>query len=181
MPLDAERTENAVTFTSEAESAVEREVKRFERRLRAKSIETSIRARGFPAEVTGTDVAKTSADLGRVIERKRSAEIDSEIFHSLTPPPYFTPIEEKETSEESRVKRTSLYKLFTIYAWLGVITAVIGFLYPIFHDSVLNLLHSEVGRQGILLTGSGVLFAIVAFAARNWIANVSTRKRRPVR
>src|ERR1700674_2117271 len=187
MPLDAERTDPTVTFTTEAELALEREVARFERRLRAKAIEASVRTRGFPAEVTGTDVAKSSRDLSHL---KTSVSADEEMVHhwslqSAADRRYEMVARslergEAEDPEKNRYKRTSIYRLFSIYGWLGVAVSLIGAMYPVLHDVIKGVLHNPDLRQAFLISSMGLGLAVVGFAARSlfkrrWMARYGTR------
>ena len=173
MPLESEHTDSAsVVFTPEGEIALEREVKRFERKLRAAAIEASIRVRGFPAEVTSTDVSRSARQLSRL--RPLGLETDDPLrraFHinemGRVEAISASPDKQQNEALEKRWRRTAIYRLFTIYAWLGMLTTVVGILYPIMHDSILNMLRSPLWRQGLLIAGTGLLLGVLAFGARS--------------
>jgi hypothetical protein len=169
MPLDAERSTPSVTFTEEAELALERELKRTERRLRAKAIEESIRSRGFPAEVTGTDIARASKDLSprQILREER---FPGRFLH----PEIDVPMDErsiriqaKAEAEERQWKKTGFYKISTLYFWLGFATAIIGLFYPLLHRILVNINQSPLWRQSALICASGVMLMFVGLFFRS--------------
>jgi hypothetical protein len=175
-----------VTFTNEAESAIEREVQRFERRLRARAIEESIRSRGFPAEVTGTDVARSSREIatrrkvrgGEYLPEAGTVDEVEEIEHRLAYQKLLH-ADEQDSPEVRNWRKSAIYKLLTAYGWTGVAVAAAGSMYPLLHGAVLSLAHNPIWRQAFLLSTAGVALAVAGFSMRSYYRRKYTRIRSP--
>jgi hypothetical protein len=131
MPPELENA--SVIFTDEAEAAIKKSLARWERRLRARALDEAVRARGVPAEVTGSDIERASNRLGnrgfvdgRKTVRFRSHSSDEYRFRELRAPE----LNEKQV-EKSKTPSALIAKL---YIWLGLAGTFGGLLYaPVFH------------------------------------------------
>jgi hypothetical protein len=138
MAIEIEKA--AISFTDEAELALNRSISRLERRVRARAADLAIKSRGTPAEVTGSDIERAYRDI-------------------LRPTPG-EPLEEKVLSNRRLRKSHMLHFVSTVYVWLGVVTAIVGGLYPYVQARLANptfRLSTAITLTGLALSGLGLL------------------------
>jgi uncharacterized membrane protein len=136
MAVEIEKT--AVSFTDEAELALNRSISRLERRVRARAADLAIKSRGTPAEVTGSDIERAYRDILR--------------------PNAGEPFEEKLQSARRLRKSHTLHFISTVYVWLGLVTAIVGGLYPYIQARFANptfRLSMAITLIGLALSGLG--------------------------
>ncbi len=109
----------SVSFTDEAQRALQNSLMRIERRIRAKAADHAIKVRGTPSEVTASDIEKAYRELIAFSNR------------------YVVPSRIENGPKHWR-KATSLRLLATVYTWIGALTAVSGIVYPFVRTKLLD-------------------------------------------
>jgi len=134
----------AVSFTGEAEMALNRSVSRLERRLRAKAANLAIKSRGTPAEVTGSDVERAYRDVLRLDIPERY---------------------EDKLDDERRLRRLRrLHLVSMMYMLIGLVIAVAGGLYPYVHEHLGN----PTFRLSVATVSAGLAVSGVGFFLREY-------------
>lgn len=165
MPTEVEG--QAVKFTESAETAIRRAVHRLESRLRSAAINDAVRQRGFPAEVTSSDVERASRNVVR--------EFGLSGAGGVTLDPLATEYLLKErlmagSYRAYRDRKAGVWdRLAHAYIRLGVVFTVGGVAVPALYTLYKWLSHEFewrigllIATIGILLSGSGFLLKEVA-------------------
>ncbi len=130
----------SVSFTDEAQRALQNSLMRIERRIRAKAADHAIKVRGTPSEVTASDIEKAYRELIAFSNR------------------YVVPSRIENGPKHWR-KATSLRLLATVYTWIGALTAVSGIVYPFVRTKLLDpsvRFSVMVGFVGFILAALGL-------------------------
>jgi hypothetical protein len=128
----------SVSFTDEAQIALQRVLLRLERRIRAKAADQAIKSRGTPAEVTGSDVERAYRELSQ------PDSIDS--FQRL--------------ASERGFRRSHMVRLVSkAYIFVGLVIAIAGGFYPYFHERFAN----PTFRFSAAITLGGLVLSLVGF------------------
>lgn len=158
MPIEAERT--SVTFTEEAEVVLRRLLNRLDRQLRGNAIDEAVRARGLPAEITGTDVHKASMELlatrrlsPHVRNRLTRGEMLSQVF-----PGY---IDEK--ARRAKPPKSPVEKIASLYMRFGIAVAFGGLLYAPLLKGFMHLVGDPVWKIGLMISLAGIGVALMGY------------------
>ena len=151
MPAELENA--TIMFTDEAEVALKKEMARIERRIRGRAIDEAVRSRGVPAEVTGSDIARASRTfMYRMYRNDFRSSASGRISESRG-------IRDFVTSEASRHRdrvRTISDLLPNFYIWLGLLTTIIGLLYPPIYYRYRILAQDRIWRSGLFIGATGL-------------------------
>lgn len=109
----------AVSFTDEAQRALQESLLRLERRIRAKAADYAIKTRGTPSEVTASDIHKAYRDL--IVRGPQEAYRDR-----------------FEDGRKQWRKTANLRLIATFYTWFGALTAICGATYPFIRAKLLD-------------------------------------------
>src|SRR5205823_4824031 len=148
----------SVEFTPEAESAIQRVVNRLERNIRALAVDEAVRARGVPAEVTGSDVSKVSVTfdlLGAMRmapRRETSKETGAEDLRS-----YFRAL----LTDTNRRASFNAQLLSKTYMVLGIALFIAGVVYVPFTKFIAELSSNAPLRRGSLIASVGLVIALL--------------------
>lgn len=160
MPIEAERT--SVTFTDEAEVVLRRLLNRLDRQLRGNAIDEAVRARGFPAEITGSDVHKAS--MGFFATRRLAPNVRDRIAHGETPSQVFSEfLEVEEKSKRAKRPKSSTEKLASLYMRFGIAVAFGGLLYAPLLKGFMHLAGDPVWKIGLMISVSGIGLALMGY------------------
>jgi len=129
----------AVSFTDEAQRALQTSLQRVERRIRAKAADLAIKARGTPTEVTASDIEKAYRELIGSGTR--------DVFPGKT-----------EIDRKLGRKTINLRFISTLYVWFGVLIALCGVTYPFIRPKLIDpsvRFSVLVGLSGLLVAALG--------------------------
>ena len=101
----------SVSFTDDAQRALQQSLSRLERRIRAKAADYAIKSRGTPTEVTASDIEKAYRDL--IARGPQDAYRDR-----------------LEDGRKLWRRTANLRFIATVYTWLGALIAICGATYP---------------------------------------------------
>ena len=139
--MTVEMEKPAVSFTDEAQAAIQRSILRLERRIRARAADQAIKSRGTPAEVTGSDIEKAYREL-----LMGSYERDA-VLQSL------------HTDRKHWQRVTWLRLVSVIYTWAGFFIALVGGIYPFIRSQLQNpsvKLSVTLAASGLVVAGLGL-------------------------
>jgi hypothetical protein len=166
MAIEAEK--QTVVFTDEAEISLRRALHRTESRLRTAAIEEAVRRRGFPAEVTGSDVSRaTRVALGGP---SPTVEERNKFVHS----PIDEFMKEQQFIEQYREFRKPFRRTGTIdamarvYGWFGAVLTFAGVLIPSFYTLYKSLSHDFAWRIGLMISATGIIMALLSLLLREF-------------
>jgi hypothetical protein len=143
-PVEIEKP--SVSFTDEAQRALQNSLMRIERRIRAKAADHAIKVRGTPSEVTASDIEKAYRELVAFSNR------------------YVVPSRIENGPKHWR-KSNSLRLLATLYTWIGALTAVCGIVYPFVRTKLLD----PSVRFSVLTGLAGVVLAALGLSLRQYL------------
>jgi hypothetical protein len=144
--MTVEMEKPAVSFTDEAQAAVQRSILRLERRIRARAADQAIKARGTPAEVTGSDIEKAYRELIGSSGRDLS-------------------VQSLQTDRRHWQRLTWLRLVSVIYTWAGFFIALVGGIYPFIRSQLLN----PSVKLSVTLAGSGLVVAGLGLTMRAYL------------
>ena len=179
-PQTPQIEQTSASFTEEAEAAVQKSLHRVERRLRLKALDEALRTRGWPPEVTASDVFKAEVELRPSRDPRNPRDLRN--LRDLDDRSYLRALEERadflrsERPPNRRVSRAwrLLDTITRVYLVIGVIFAVGGLLYAPLLDRITLLLHDANWKRGLTLSLSGALLVVMSVLFR-WINKRSTR------
>jgi hypothetical protein len=171
---DAER--KTVSFTVEAEIAIQRFMRKLERGIRARSIDDAVRARGLPAEVTGTDVSRAYTELlvSRPGYRRRAYFDDPDLPPQVRGEFY---LQEARTAIAKQGSKTE--KLAKVYIAIGIVIGVLGVLFPPLYKLGRGLLSDPIWRLGLGISAIGIATAIIGVTFQSFLQSRALRRKRP--
>jgi hypothetical protein len=154
----------SASFTEEAEAAVQKALQRIERRLRGKALEEAMRTRGWPLEVTASDVHRAEFEW-----RPRRDSSNSPRERALL---RFS--EDKEGAllsnlgarNASRKPKRLLDVLALAYQVIGLFFAIAGLVYAPLLKRVSSLLHDPNWRRGLTLSLVGSTLFLMSALVR---------------
>src|SRR5271157_3217305 len=123
---------SSISFTAEAELAVQRVLRRLERELRARAIDDAVRTRGVPAEVTSTDVNRAYSEtrsVSRIVTRRGTYLDDPDLPVSVRDQLYLQHVARTEGTSEER-RKSAFERLAKMYIIFGVVVCALGVLFP---------------------------------------------------
>lgn len=166
MPLETEK--QSVVFTDEAELALRRAVQRLESRLRRAVIEESVRQRGFPVEVTGSDVERAARHSTFALRAR------PDIAAGFDPIPADEALREKllltELFQSGRQRRNLTERMADAYTRVGIALAAGGILVPSLYVLYRSLSRDLPWRIGLLVCGTGIAMALIGVLMRAILA-----------
>jgi hypothetical protein len=109
----------AISYTDEAQVALQRSLLLLERSIRARAADQAIKSRGTPAEVTGSDIEKAFRDI-------------------IGPDPRDMFEEGLQSQREYWRKSSRLQFISLVYTWVGLFLALIAGIYPFIRTQLLN-------------------------------------------
>lgn len=162
MPTDLEK--QTVTFTESGEAAIRRTVHGVESRLRSNAIDEAVRRRGFPVEVTSSDVERASRHFGAQFASRvgGSGTIDALSAEYMLRDRMML----QRYREMRRHKTSVLDRVGSLYTRVGISLAVSGVVVPALYMLYRWLSHDFAWRIGLLTAAAGLLTAGMGFVLR---------------
>jgi hypothetical protein len=171
MPSIERSSSFSITFTDEAELALQRVLRRLERELRARAVDDAVRTRGVPAEVTGTDVNRAYSEtrsVSRIVTRRSPYLDDPDLPPHVRDQLYLQHFIHTEGTSEERRKSAS-ERLAKMYIILGVIVGALGVLFPPLYKLGRGLLSEPIWRLGLATSAFGILTALLGLGFQSYL------------
>jgi hypothetical protein len=174
----------SIVLTEEAEAALRRVMLHQERRLRAGAVESAVRRRGTPAEVTASDVQRADFMLRR---RPALSQAPSGVVREIAypfrdeQPGIFEYYQAQEEDELRRKKLQSLPPrirfLISVYKRIGIALLVAGLPIPFLYDYVSVLMETKGFRIGGAMVLIGLAMLGLSYGAQQ-LFEIRNLKRR---
>lgn len=162
MPTELDK--QVVTFTESGEVAIRRAVHRVESRLRSSAIDEAVRQRGFPAEVTSSDVERASRHFATEFVSRTGA---TERFDPLSAEYMLRDRITLQRYRDMHRRRTSVFeRVGSIYTRVGVSLVVGGVVVPTLYMLYKSLSHDFAWRIGLMTAAAGLAMTASGFILR---------------
>ena len=177
--MSTETEQTSTVFTEEAETALRRIVSRYERRVRGRALEEAVRARGVPAEVTGSDVQRASLHVVRptyvpsYAQRRRQERFD---FEDL--PLGMARIRMAERVNAVARRTTVLERAARLYVWIGAVGTVIGLVWAPAYHKVRILSADPAWRVGFIIAQASFAMLVIGVTVKIYSSWIQSRRRR---